>query len=149
MADQQAQILFEAITRLTEQVQQLAAKSGSGGASGKAWDAVEKYRNIKQFSGDYKEWEEFSTKIRAQIAAGCVKVGEFMTSVEDNFSEEEVEADSFTHDLSINEAGVSADDVKEVSQRLHNILLNLTTGEANAAVRRCQGHQGFLAENAP
>ena len=68
-----------------------------------------------------------------------------MTSVEDNLSEEEVEADSFTHDLSINEAGVSADDVKEVSQRLRNILLNLTTGEANAVVRRCQGHQGLLA----
>ena len=105
MAADQAQLLFEAITRLTEQVQQLAARGGQGGGAVKAWDAVEKYRNIKQFSGDYKEWEEFSTKIRAQIAAGCVKVGEFMTSVEDNFSEEEVEADSFTRDLSINDQG--------------------------------------------
>ena len=34
------------------------------------------------------------------------------------------------------------DDTEENGQKLHNVLMILTTGEANAAVRRCQGRNG-------
>ena len=29
---------------------------------------------------------------------------------------------------------------REISVKLHNVLLSLTTGEANAAIRRCRGN---------
>ena len=37
------------------------------------------------------------------------------------------------------------DEVLKTSYRVHNILLNATTAEANTVVRRCPGENGFLA----
>ena len=34
------------------------------------WDTLNNYKNFKLFSGDQKEWDEFSTKFRSQVAAG-------------------------------------------------------------------------------
>ncbi len=35
--------------------------------------------------------------------------------------------------------------MKEIGYKLHNLLLNITTGEAHAVVRRCRGRHGLLA----
>ena len=32
---------------------------------------------------------------------------------------------------------VTAEKLKDTAEKMHNLLLNLTTGEANAVVRRC------------
>ena len=32
------------------------------------------------------------------------------------------------------------DEVEQISAKLYNVLMNITTGEANAVVRRCRGN---------
>ena len=71
------QALFQALQVLTEQVKNLAVVKGSG----KPWDSTEKFRNIKMFAGDQKEYEEFSTKLRSQVAASNEKVARLMKAV--------------------------------------------------------------------
>ena len=59
MAGASVDALFQALQVLTEQVKQLTmVKSG-----GKPWDSTEKYKNIKMFACDQREYEEFATKL--------------------------------------------------------------------------------------
>ena len=72
-------------------------------------------------------------------------VGRFMDAVEANYDEKELEAEGYAEDIAINEEGIEAKNVTEISNKLHNVLLNLSSGEASVVVRRCQGHNGLLA----
>jgi hypothetical protein len=131
--------LFSALQSLTEQVQLLTIAKGSG----KPWGSTERYKNIKMFSGDQKEYEEFATKLRSQIAASNEKVHRMMKAVENLCSEEQLEKGKY------DECQPAFDEsdsqfIIESSYEIYNLLLNMTTGEANAMVRRCNG-QGWLA----
>ena len=55
------------------------------------WDTLNNYKNFKLFSGDQKEWDEFSTKFRSQVAAGDGGVAALMESVESVMLEEQAE----------------------------------------------------------
>ena len=72
-------------------------------------------------------------------------VGRLMDAVEANYDEKELEAEGYAEDIAINEEGIEAKNVTEISNKLHNVLLNLSSGEANVVVRRCQSHNGLLA----
>ena len=67
MATPEITALFKALEVLTNQVNSLA-QGGHGG--GRSWDALDRYRNLKMFNGDQKDYEEFATKFRSQVAAG-------------------------------------------------------------------------------
>ena len=52
----------------------------------------EQLQEIKLFRGEQKEWDEFSTKFRSQVAAGDVGVAALMERVESVMLEEQAEA---------------------------------------------------------
>ena len=110
---------------------------------GKPWYDLDVYRNIKPFSGDQKDWEEFHGKMKGQIAAKNGIAAEVLDYVEAKMSEAELEGDMF--EVKVADQEMDDDDLRECRNKMFNILLNLTTGEANAVVRRCQGRCGLLA----
>jgi hypothetical protein len=133
--------LFSALEQLTIQVKALTENQQTRGS--KPWHFVEQYKNIKVFAGDTKDYEEFATKLRSQVAAVSPKVARMMACVEKDCSEEMLAKGRF------DEAKPEFDEddapfVIQGSAELYSLLLNMTTGEANAMVRRCQG-QGWLA----
>ena len=133
--------LFSALEVLTNQVKSLAEQQQTRG--GKPWYRVDHYRNIEVFSGDSKDYEEFATKLRSQIAAGNPKVSKLMACVEKDCSEEMLARGRYDEaEPEFDEE--DADFIVQSSNEMFNLLLNMTTGEANAMVRRCQG-QGWLA----
>ena len=132
--------MFRALEVLTNQVSLLAQGSHGGGRS---WDALERYRNLKMFNGDLKDYEEFATKFRSQVAAGDKKVERLMRAVETECTEDRLALNQFDEckpEFDENDAEF----VLTSSSEMFNLLLNLTTGEANATVRCCQG-LGWLA----
>ena len=109
----------------------------------KDWADIATFRNIKVFSGDSMEWEEFGEKLKSQIAAVDDSVAKVLDVVESKISEAELEAVDYVELLT--DESCDNDAVTQVSSKVHNHLLNLTTGEANATVRRCRGRHGLLA----
>ena len=71
----------------TAMVEQPKAKCAGGGE----WDKVEKMKNLRNFSGESKDWEEFSTKLRSQVGAGCRKMAQSLDWVETQTSEADLE----------------------------------------------------------
>ena len=139
MAGASVDALFQALQVLTEQVKQLTmVKSG-----GKPWDSTDKYKNIKMFAGDQREYEEFATKLRSQVAASNGKVAMLMKTVENDCSEELLAKGKFDECRPTFDNN-DAQFIMDSSNEMYNLLLNMTTGEANAMVRRCNG-QGWLA----
>ena len=96
------------------------------------------------FSGDNKEREEFTSKLKGQVAANSYKVNDIIEHVEAKVSEGDLEAADYADTIELEEEFEEGKTI-EVSQKLYNLLLNLTTGEANAMVRRCRGRNGLLA----
>ena len=101
------------------------------------WNTVNNNKNFKLFSGDQKEWDEFSTKFRSQVAAGDGGVAALMESVESVMLEEQAEATDWEL---VKDDQCLVEAVQEISVKLHNVLLSVTIGEANAAIRRCRGN---------
>ena len=84
MAVTEAAALYNAIAMLTQQVQ-LMAEQGSqrdSGGGGKSWDHYDRFKNLKIFSGDATDFEEWSVKLRSLVAAADIKVNKLMKSVE-------------------------------------------------------------------
>lgn len=127
----------EQVTKLTEALASVAQGGWFGGGGSRAWDSPDKYKNIKTFTGEQKDWEEFSLKVRSQVAAGEAKVVDLMDTVVLEMQEKDVEEGdwAFAADETYDE-----DRVKQISSKLYNVMMNLTTGEANAVVRRCRGN---------
>ena len=103
-------------------------------------DSIERYKNVKTFDGNSKEYEEFSNKLRSQIAAGDGRVAKLVESIEHDCTEEQLVKGKY--DECIDENDVEF--IETASAQMFNVFLNMTTGEANAMVRRCHG-KGWLA----
>ena len=88
--------------------------------AGKPWDDVNYFRNVKVFSGDNKEWEEFQTKLKSQIAAGSPRAAEILDYTETDTTEMEL-SDAKTYNFEIDEA-ITEDMIKETSYKLHNFI---------------------------
>ena len=139
----QQQALNDMIANLVKLHTANAANTTVTTGFGKQWYDLDVYRNIKTFSGDQKDWEEFHGKMKGQIAAKNGIAAEVLDFVEAKMSEAELNSDVFKVMVAGQE--MDDDDLREVRNRMFNVLLNLTTGEANAVVRRCQGRCGLLA----
>ena len=109
----------------------------------KDWADVNSFRNVQAFGGESKDWEEFADKLKSQIAAGNVKAARVLDVVETKVAEQELEEEDYPTYLA--EDDVDEEQIVLISTKLHNLLLNLTIGEANAVVRRCRGRHGLLA----
>ena len=110
----------------------------------KEWDNISIYRNVKPFCGNPNNWEEFSEKLKSQMAAGDMLAASVLDVVETQVSETNLEEDGYCVYVAEDDT-CSEDQISKISTKLHNLLLNLTTGEANAVVRRCRGRHGLLA----
>ena len=116
------------------------------GARAKPWDDAEKFRGCKDFSGKATEWEEWSAKFLGTIKSKSIVLHTILKSVEHQFSERELECDDYAASISLLDAGMpDAREVEIFSSKMHRLLGDLTTQEANATVRRCRGENGMLA----
>ena len=105
------------------------------------WDNLEKFKNIKQFAGEAKDWEEFATKFRSQAGANDTRVMGILEMVENEMKEGDLESLKEANDFVLIATDRYSDDLLlQTSQKLYNVLLSITTGEANAVVRRCRGN---------
>ena len=107
------------------------------------WCDGSTYKNLKIFGGDAKDWEEFAVKLKGQIAADDLKVAEVLDYIEAKMSEDELEDDDFAQYVQVND--LDEQKVTEIANKMYNLLLNMTTAEANAMVRRCQKRNRLLA----
>ena len=76
--------LGEQVTKMVEVQQNPHHRHGN-------WDNPERYKNTTIFSGEQKDWEEFSQKLRSQLAAGNVKMVELMAEAALEMTEQSVE----------------------------------------------------------
>ena len=110
----------------------------------KHWDDINLFKNVKVFSGEPREWEEFANKMKGQISATMKDVCELMDFVETKMAESDVKADDYEKTIE-DEYFMKREEVTALTAKLHNLLLNLTTRDANGVVRRCRGLHGLLA----
>jgi cytochrome c556 len=61
----------------------------------KAWNDQVQFKNIKVFSGDARDWEEFVEKFKGAIAASNGRVVEVMEYVETKVSESVLEEEDY------------------------------------------------------
>jgi hypothetical protein len=143
-AEVQIQALMHALQVLTSQVQAMAEHGAERVSSGgKKWDSLDRYKNLTVFDGNQKNFEEWSVKFRSLVKSGDVKVGRLMEAVEDSCTEERLALNKFNE---LEPAWDESDEqfVAQSAAEMYNVLLNTTTGEANAVVRRSLG-MGWLA----
>ena len=142
MATAEVTALYNAIAMLTQQVQ-IMAEQRSGGSGGKPWDHYDRFKNLQVFSGDAKDFEEWSVKLGSLVAAADAKVHKLMKTVESDCSEEELVKGKY-NELIPEFGQEDAEFIMKTSAEMYNVLLNITTGEANAVVRRSLG-SGWLS----
>ena len=106
---------------------------------GKEWDNISIYRSVKPFCGNPKDWEEFSEKLKSQVAAGDMLAASVLDVVETQVSETNLQEDGYYVYVAEDDT-CSEDQIIKISTKLHNL-----PGEANAVVRRCRGRHGLLA----
>jgi hypothetical protein len=87
MAEQITRLIDLQKTQADQQQQMMKNSLESQGGQKKNWDNVEKFKNIKQFSGEAKEWEEFATKFRSQAGANDVRVAGIFDMAENELKE--------------------------------------------------------------
>ena len=85
-AEQQCQLLR---TQTEHQAQLFSNYTGQSGQ--KNWDNMEKFKNLKQFAGEAKDWEEFATKFRSQAGANDIKVLGILDVIENELKEGDLE----------------------------------------------------------
>ena len=116
------------------------------GARAKPWDDAEKFRGCRDFSGKASEWEEWSAKFLGTIKSKSIVLHTILRSVEHHLSERDLEADDYATSISMLDAEMPGEkEVEVLSSKLHRLLGDLTTQEANATIRRCRGENGMLA----
>jgi hypothetical protein len=143
-AELQMQALMHALQVLTSQVQAMAEQGeqrAMGG--GKKWDNLDRFKSLTVFDGSQKNFEEWSVKFRSLVKSGDVKVGRLMEAIEDSCTEEKLAMNKFNE---LEPAWDQQDEafIAQSAAEMYNVLLNTTTGEANAVVRRSLG-MGWLA----
>ena len=55
---------------------------GEGTGEGKTWDYLDRYKNLRVFDGNSKDFEEWNVKFRSLINAGDQQVGGLPKAVE-------------------------------------------------------------------
>ena len=113
------------IAKLTTAVAEQPKAQGAGG--GGEWDTVEKFKNLKHFSGESKDWEEFSTKLRSQVGPGCRKMAQSLYWVETQTSQADLEKDDWTEMIPDNE--ITQETVNETGTYTQLTLPTIHTGE--------------------
>ena len=113
---------------------------------GKQWDDTERYKNSVGFAGKVSEWHEWSDRLLGTVKSRSTVVYDVMLLVEHKLSEKLLESDGYETVISaVDDAAPDADEVALIGAKLHRLLIDLTTGDANAVVRRSRNANGLLA----
>ena len=131
-----------ALVQNGERRQEVILQAASDGRS-KRWDGPDRFRSCKVFAGRAGEWEEWSDRLLGTIKTRAAKIYSLMRVVEHQVSEKALEGDNYADAADVGMADTN--EVLEVSAQLHQLLGDLTTGEAHAMVRRSRGENGLLA----
>ena len=111
-----------------------------------AWDDSDKFRGCKDFAGRPAEWEEWSEKFLGNVKARSPVVFDILKAVQHQLAERELEAEDYivvVHALDIEMP--TQKEIESISFKMHRLLSDLTTQEANSTVRRCRNGNGMLA----
>ena len=80
------------------------------------------------------------------VKARSYPIYSVMKYVENQMAEKELEQEDYAQKIPGSEgAPLDSEEIGEVSSRLHRMLMEVTTADANAAVRRCRDEDGLLA----
>ena len=74
--------LVEAMSRMTENINKLVEAQNCAHRRNGSWDDLTKFKNIRLFGGDSKDWEEFHFKVKGQVGAGDPGVVAIMEEIE-------------------------------------------------------------------
>ena len=124
---QALEVLTQQNQTLTQEIQVLAEIArGGGNGGGRQWDHLDRYKNLKVFDSNSKDFEEWNVKFRSLINAGNPKVGRLLKAVEHECSEEELAKNEYDQlQPEFDERDLSF--VNESSAETFNLLLNITT----------------------
>ncbi len=100
--------------------------AGDGRDKGKPWRDLDLCRNVNPFSGDARDWEELNGKLKGQLSAHSLLVGDVIDHVESMLSETELDGD-LEIELA-DQTEVNQEQAKEITSKVYNVLLDLTTG---------------------
>ena len=120
----------------------LANSSNLRGKDG-AWDEVSRFKTIKVFTGAAAEWEEWFSKVGGTIKARDPQVHEFLQFIERRVAAKDLVDEQYAEKIA-EECLMGAEDVRAISSRLHRLLMEITTQDAHAKIRRCKGENGVL-----
>ena len=122
MAERQAELG----AMLTQHQQAMSGMNANVPRSSKDWADVSMFRNVKPFGGEQASWEEFAEKVKSQIAAGDTTAARVLDNVETKIGEQELEEEDYPTYLA--EDYVTEEQIVLMGAKMHNLLLNLTTG---------------------
>ena len=115
-------------------------------ARGRPWDDLDRFKMTKPAGGQRSEWEEFYAKATGKIKARSLSTFSIMKYAENKMAGKELESDEYVLMFPGEEGVVTEpEEIEEASARLHRMVMEQTTADANAAVRRCRDENGLLA----
>ena len=133
MANFMASLQQQSQQQFIEAMERFARDRGA-----KPWDHPDRFQNLKVFGGEQKYFEEWSTKLRALVAAADIRTHRLLTLVESDCTEEELVKGKY-HGVIPEFGPEDSDFITQSSAKFHNLLLQLTTGDAYTVVRRSEG----------
>ena len=111
MAERQAELGTLLIQQHQHQTMNMELQKG-----GKEWDNISIYRNVKPFCGNPKDWEEFSEKLKSQVAEGDMLAASVLNVVETQVSETNLEEDGY-HAYVAEDDTCSGDQIIKISKK--------------------------------
>ena len=131
------QLAAELIASRTDMARMMEANERKQEFRGKQWDDSERYKNCVGFSGKVADWDEWSDRLLGTVKSRSTEVYDIMRLVEHKLSEKLLETNGYETVISAMDDGApDADQVALIGAKLHRLLIHLTTGDANAVVRR-------------
>ena len=111
----------------------------------RGWDEGDRYKNCRVYTGKSAEWDEWSERLLGIVKGKSPEVHAVMQLVEHQLCEKDLEMPDYAEGISRIEGMPVAAEVANMSAKLHRLLAELATLEANAVVRRSIGENGLLA----
>ena len=140
------QLAVELIASRADMARMMKANERKMESRGKQWDDSDRFKNCVGFTGRVSEWDEWSERLLGTVKARSTVVYDIMLLVEHKISEKMLETDGYELVIAaMDDTEIDADEVVLIGAKLHCLLVDLTTGDANAVVRRSRNANGLPA----
>ena len=140
------QLAVELLASRADMARMMEANERRSESRGKQWDDSDRFKNCVGFTGKVSERDEFSERLLGTVKSRSTVVHDIMLLVEHKISEKMLETDGYEMVIAaMDGTELDADEVVLIGAMLHRLLVDLTTGDANAVVRRSRNANGLLA----